>query len=83
MRWWAMKKSAPSMGRLTLATQKNCLMVCPGANDMENSRRPKVGISVPLAATRDWVRGSVWSWAVAGTTLLSAPESTRKERLEM
>ena len=31
---------------------------------------------VPPAA---WERGRVWSWAVAGNTVSSAPESTRKD----
>ena len=78
-RWWEMKKSAPRMGRLTLAIQKDWLMECPGANDRVIRRRPKVAISVPLAATKDWERGRDWSWAVAGKTLSSAPESTRKD----
>ena len=74
-----MKKSAPRMGRFMLAIQNDWLMEWPGARERVIWRRPKVAISVPLAATKGWERGRVWSWAVAGNTLSSAPESTRKD----
>ena len=56
-----MKKSAPRMGLFTSATQNCWTIWWPGAKETVMSLRPKVAISVPLAAIRDWERGSVWS----------------------
>ena len=73
-----MKKSAPRIGRRTSAIQKVCEIRCPEEKERLMSLGPYVAISEPLAATKDWVLGSVWSREVAGNKLSSAPESTRK-----
>ena len=57
---------------------KLCRMECPGQKYRRRSRFPYVAISVPLAATREGVRGSAVSWGEAGKTHASAPESTSR-----
>ena len=46
------KKSAPKIGWRTVAIQKLCAIVCPGAKERVMDLFPKVWIVDPLAATR-------------------------------
>ena len=54
-----------------------------GPNDIVNVRLPYVLMEEPFAAMRSVVRSACLSLAEAGKTHSSAPESTRKARLEM
>ena len=73
------KKSAPRIGRVTLAIKKRCCTSCPGAKEIFRDRLPKVLIEEPLAAMRFVVFAWNWSVADAGNTHSSAPESTKND----
>ena len=80
---WVMKKSAPRIGRRTLAIQKLWRKGGPLPKETSIWRLPYVLIVEPLAAMRSVVRWRLRSLAVAGKTHSSAPESIRKERPEI
>ena len=79
----SVKKSAPKIGRLTVAIQNSWSKLTPGLKEILRDRLPNVLIYIPFAATRLVVWWQLNSVEVAGKTHSSAPESTRKSRPEM
>lgn len=72
------KKSAPRMANFTSATTKIHRNVLLSPRSSERERCPYVGIVVLLTACNGAAHGRLRSAGDAGTTLTSAPVSTRK-----
>ena len=58
MRWWTVRKSAPMMGRETVARMKGKVNVLvPKVTQIDWSRVPQVGIGVPSVVVRSGLDG--------------------------